>query len=159
MNIEITSFVGRVELVQRKAIITILKRAVRDLRLPGQGELSLVFVSAKEINRLNKLHRKHNCATTNLSFSSLDIVINKPLAKQLSKIKSKDLELHYGEIFLCPSEIVKYAKQSDLSCLHALVYLTLHSFLHLVGYKHTTSKDEKKMNSVMNKILDQKYVI
>lgn len=78
-------------------------------------DLSLVFVSTKKIQSLNKIYRQINKPTDILSF---------PLSKTS------------GEIFLCKSETRKMAKEFDRSYDNFMTFLFIHGCVHLKGYDH-----------------------
>jgi len=93
--------------------------------LGDKYELSLVFITASKISKLNKLYRKIDKPTDILSF---------PLSKNT------------GEIFICPSETKKMAKEFNRSYDNFLSFLFIHGLVHLKGYDHgeEMEKIEKK---------------
>ncbi|MDE2021287.1 MAG: rRNA maturation RNase YbeY [Patescibacteria group bacterium] len=78
-------------------------------------ELHLIFVTPKEIQRLNKIYRDQDRPTDILSF---------PLGENL------------GEIYICPSETRAAAKLFDRSYENFLSFLFIHGCVHLKGYDH-----------------------
>jgi probable rRNA maturation factor len=94
-----------------------IKKAV----LGSKYDLSLVFISAKKIQNLNKTYRKINKPTDILSF---------PLSKTS------------GEMFICLSETKKMAKEFERPYENFLYFLFIHGCVHLKGYDHG-SKMEK----------------
>ena len=99
---------------------TILKKEGR-----GKGYLSLLFVGPKKMRQLNKTYRKRDKATNVLAF---------PGGKEA-----------LGEIVLCPFVIRKDALEYKISSKRAVSWFFVHGLLHLLGYNHKTSSDEKKM--------------
>jgi len=88
---------------------------IKKIILGSKYELSLVFISAKKIQTLNKTYRKINKPTDILSF---------PLSKTS------------GEMFICKSETKKIAPDFDRSYENFLLYLFIHGCVHLKGYDH-----------------------
>ena len=119
----------------KKVVATIVK-------IVGKGlEASLVFVSEKEIQKLNKKYRQKNKATNVLSFSD-------------TKEKNFDQNTKYlGEIFICLSVAQKEAKQYGWSLKHNLARLIVHGALHLLGFDHSNLKNRKKMEGLENIIM------
>jgi probable rRNA maturation factor len=78
-------------------------------------ELSLAFISASEIQKLNIIYRNINKPTDILSF---------PLSKTS------------GEIFICPSETKKMMTEFERTYENFLAFLFIHGLVHLKGYDH-----------------------
>jgi len=78
-------------------------------------ELSVVFVSPKEMQKLNKQYRKKNKSTDVLSF---------PLSK------------NSGEIFFSIPDAKKEAVKFDRSYANFMKFLTIHALAHLAGFDH-----------------------
>ena len=93
--------------------------------LGSNYELSLVFVSPKKIQELNRIYRNINKPTDILSF---------PLSKTS------------GEIFICKSAARKEAVKFDRAYENFLTFLFIHGLVHLKGYDHgdKMEKIEKK---------------
>ena len=131
---------------KRKFIIpqTFLKKWVKaltkELKAAGHKvdgkQLILVFVDAKEMQKLNFAYRKKNKPTDVLSFDP---------------IEEQDL----GELILCPAVLRKQAKDHQLSYEVELGYMVLHGVLHLLGYDHEKSpREAKKMFHLQEMIFD-----
>ncbi len=121
----------------------ILNTGIKELKIKSKNiELSLNLVGEAKIKALNKKYRNKNKVTDVLSF---------PLEE--SRLK-KHAILPLGDIFICLPFAVKEAKRQDISLETELAWLTVHGFLHLLGYDHDKSdKDMKKMFSLEKKIL------
>lgn len=89
-------------------------------------DLSIVFVDAKTIRRLNKQYRGKNKTTDILSFSDL-------------------FDDQLGELVLCPEVIVAQALRQGWSQRHEYGYMLLHGILHLLGYDHEVDAEAKEM--------------
>lgn len=78
-------------------------------------ELSVVFVSPKRIQELNRRYRKKNEPTDILSFA---------------------LSERSGELYVCMSKVVEKAKLFGMTTRGYLGYLFIHGLLHLEGMDH-----------------------
>lgn len=95
-------------------------------------EISISFVTNEEIKSLNKNFRDKDAVTDVLSF---------PIDFEFS-IGDDDLPL--GDIII---SIEKAKEQSELlghSLRREIIYLTIHSMFHLLGYDHL-NEDEKRI--------------
>jgi len=124
----------------------ILVEAIKELKLASRKiEASVNLVGEAKIKELNKKHRNKNKVTDVLSFP-----MTEKLETQNAKFEIRDL----GDIFICLSFAKKQAKSENVSIEKELARLTVHGFLHLLGYDHERSKkDEVEMFRLENKIL------
>ena len=123
----------------------ILNTGIKELKIKDKNiEISLNLVGEVRIKELNKKYRDKNEVTDVLSF---------PLEE--SRLKKHDI-LPLGDIFICLPFAVKESKRQDVGLEKELAWLTIHGFLHLLGYDHEKSaNDKKKMFSLENKILEK----
>lgn len=124
----------------------ILTKAARQLRLKGKRfELSINLVGEDRIRTLNKKYRGKNKATDVLSF---------PLNEEVGTGATAGGIIALGDIFICLPTAKEYALKEDKSLSSQLALLTVHGFLHLLGYDHEKSKkEERKMAKLQNRIL------
>jgi len=124
----------------------VLVEAVKELKLAGKKiEVSVNLVGEAKIKELNKKYRHKNKVTDVLSFP-----MNTTFNFQLSTFNFLDI----GDIFICLSFAKKQAKSENVSIDRKLAQLTVHGFLHLLGYDHERSdEDEIEMFKLENKIL------
>ncbi|MCH8244496.1 rRNA maturation RNase YbeY [Patescibacteria group bacterium] len=103
------------------------KTAERILKREGKAHLdvSVALLGAKRAQELNRIYRGKNYPANVLSFP--------------------EKELGLGEIVLCPFVIRKDALEYKISFKRAVSWMFVHGLLHLLGYDHKTSNDEKKM--------------
>ncbi len=123
----------------------ILDIGIRELKIKEKKvEVSLNLVGDTKIKELNKKYRSKNRVTDVLSF---------PLEE--SGLKKYDI-LPLGDIFICLPFAVKESKRQNISLKKELAQLTVHGFLHLLGYDHEKSADDgKKMFRLESKILNK----
>lgn len=93
----------------------VLEKGMVILKLNKKLELSVNLVGEAKIKNLNKKYRKKDKSTDVLSF---------PLGDG------------NGDIFICLSIAKKEAKRENISIQAKLAQLTVHGFLHLLGYGH-----------------------
>lgn len=103
----------------------------------GQArELTLAFVSKKEMQRLNREFRSKDRPTDVLSFAPTD-------------------EDSLGELVLSLEVIRRQAAEHGLTLNEELGYMVLHGVLHLLGYDHERSKREaQRMFELQDKVFD-----
>lgn len=111
------------------------------------------FVDGGEIQRLNKEFRDVDKVTDVLSFPMYEIKAGQKIEKVLSKLDVLESEIYLGDIVICKDKVFSQAKEFGISKKKELMYLAVHSFLHLLGYDHQTPAQEKKMYSFAEKIL------
>ena len=123
----------------------ILDIGIKTLKVKDKKiEVSLNLVGEAKIKALNKKYRNKNKVTDVLSF---------PL--QEARFKKYDI-LPLGDIFICLPFAVKESERQSIGLKKELAWLTIHGFLHLLGYDHEKSaNDKKKMFSLENKILNK----
>jgi len=123
----------------------ILDTGIKELKIKDKNvELSLNLIGEVRIKELNKKYRDKNEVTDVLSF---------PLEE--SRLKKHDI-LPLGDIFICLPFAVKESGKQNISLEKELAWLTVHGFLHLLGYDHEKSvNNKKKMFSLENKILEK----
>ena len=115
--------------------------------------VGLTFVSKEEIKELNKRHRNVDRVTDVLSFPMLDLKVGEKIANKASQIDCISGDVFLGDIVICKDKIYEQAKEYHHSKKKEMIYLALHSFLHLLGYDHMTKKDEAKMFGLAEEIL------
>jgi probable rRNA maturation factor len=91
------------------------------------GGINYVFVSDKEILRLNKQYLKHNSYTDIITFDYTE-------GKAIS-----------GDIFISVDRVKENAKKFKVKFEDELHRVMIHGVLHLCGYKDKTPKDSKEM--------------
>lgn len=125
-----------------------IKKYLKKLKEKKKVEIALIFVSSKEIRKLNYYWRKKNQITSVLSFKSNFSSV----FKKNNILKTKDL----GEIVFCPSKIEKMAKKEKKKSTEVYSYLLAHSLLHLYGFTHSSSFDSLRMIKMEKFLLENK---
>lgn len=133
------------EALNEKFFKKILETGIKELKIKDKKiEIGLNLVGKAKIKELNKKYRGKNQITDALSFPLEEV-----------RFKKYDI-LPLGDIFICLPFAVKEAERQKISLKKELAWLTIHGFLHLLGYNHEKSvNDKKKMFRLENKILNK----
>ncbi len=108
--------------------------------------LSVNFINSHEMVELNKRYRELEETT--------DIISLGYLSRPLESNHEEKIEF-LGEIFIDYDYLVKDHISSLYKnfSIHAyLKFIFVHGFLHLLGYDHQNTEDEKQMNKIQDKI-------
>ncbi len=114
-----------------------------DIEKEKNLEFNLIFVDNKTIRELNKNYRHKDENTDVISFALEDY-------KDLN-YKNKRL---LGDIYISVDKAKEQQQAHNHSLLRELAFLSIHGFLHLLGYNHDDKEGENKMFSKQEMILD-----
>lgn len=92
--------------------------AVLDAESPGEATLSITFLGADEMRRLNHQSLGHDRVTDVIAFR-----LEHPSGLA-------------GDIYVCPSEALKNASAEAVPVRQELVRLVVHGVLHVLGHEH-----------------------
>jgi probable rRNA maturation factor len=123
----------------------IAAKACANAKLNRDIGLSINLVGNARIRELNREHRGKDKATDVLSFPLQETV-------RTSKNKGEQGILELGDIFICMPVAEAEATAEKVSLNDKLAFLTVHGFLHLLGYDHERSSGEA---SAMFKLQDR----
>ncbi len=115
--------------VPTKAFERLLGELSRRYRLPDP-EVSLAFVGEQAIQTLNRKFMKKDRPTDVLSF---------PLGE-----KAPDGRFYLGDIMIAVPVAARQAREKGHSLDRELRLLTIHGFLHLLGYDHFAGIEEEE---------------
>lgn len=113
------------------------------------AEVSVSFVTNKEIRRLNKAYRNKDAETDVLSF---------PLTNEdgTQEVNAETGFVLLGDVVISLETAVKQAEMYGHSLEREVGFLTVHSILHLLGYDHETSPlDERIMREKEENVLEK----
>ncbi len=106
-------------------------------------EFSVIIVDNKRIHEINKEYRGIDRPTDVISFALED---------------SEGIELEnyriLGDIYISIDKVKEQAKEYGHSEKRELAFLTVHGFLHLLGYDHMEKEEEKIMFGKQEEILN-----
>ena len=119
-----------------RAVETVLKAEKKE----GNFEVSVSFVTNEEIKKLNKEYRNVNSETDVLSF---------PMDDEF------DGRIILGDIVLLTQRIIEQADDFEHTLEREMIYLTVHSMLHLLGYDHMDAMEKNKMRTREKEIMKE----
>jgi len=120
----------------------LVERGLVYAEAPKKAEISISFVSRDEIQQLNLQYREIDTSTDVLSF---------PFYEPGEWDDTKPIAL--GDIIICLEIAEEQARTYGHSLKRELGFLTVHGLLHLLGYDHIDSEDEKVMRQAQRDIL------
>jgi probable rRNA maturation factor len=104
----------------------------------GELEIELFFISDEEIKGINHQYRGKDKTTDVISISLFE-----DFRKQW--IDNKLPLIHLGDVFISIDTAKRQAKESSLSFSQEIVELLIHGVLHLMGFDHEASDQEKEL--------------
>ena len=119
----------------------VLTFCYESLSLRESFELSVRLTDDKEIMNLNKMYRNKNSPTNVLSFCSQKY--------NYDKIGFQVL----GDLVISRDTAIKELEGTKKTLEQHISHLTVHGFLHLLGYIHEDDKEAKTMEDLETEIL------
>ena len=132
------------EIKDLKIIKPLLEYARKTEKLDNvELEFSIIIVNNKRIHEINKEYRNIDRETDVITFALEDY----------EDVKFDNYR-PLGDIYISIDKVKEQAKNYGHSELRELAFLTVHGFLHLLGYDHMNKKDEEVMFKKQELILD-----
>jgi probable rRNA maturation factor len=159
--------------IEKSACIAIAKElGIEDANLLPL-ELGITVVDKDEIKSINAEYRGIDKVTDVLSFPQFESA--EDLAEALSDIEdcedcetsedsedsedAEDCEPEYtimlGDVVLCYDKACEQAIEYETGTERELVYLTVHSILHLLGYDHMEEEEKRIMRAREEEIMNE----
>jgi len=104
------------------------------------GEVSILLTDDSAVRVLNRDWRGIDKPTNVLSF---------PAPENMSKSAAGIL----GDIVIAYETLMRECADEDRDFLHHLAHLTVHGYLHLVGYDHQNDAEASEMEALESKIM------
>ncbi len=117
----------------------------------GDIDVSLSIVDENQIRELNRDYRQTDKVTDVLSFPQFETK-NELLDFQKN---NKGMPLELGDVVICYHVAQKQATEYGHSEERELVYLFVHSILHLLGYDHMEEDDKSQMRAREKEIMKE----
>ncbi|MFA6711640.1 MAG: rRNA maturation RNase YbeY [Candidatus Caldatribacteriota bacterium] len=111
------------------------------------SEVSLLLTDDEEMQSLNKKYRNIDTPTDVLAFSQIEKVNN-------TAVLCDKEEFLLGDIVISVETAQRQAVELGHSLLYELMLLSVHGFLHLLGFDHDYEKKNDKMKSLEKEIID-----
>ena len=104
------------------------------------GEVAILLTDDSSIRALNRQWRGIDAPTNVLSF---------PAAVTQTSVAAK----FFGDIVLSYETLARECADEDRIFLHHLAHLTVHGFLHLIGYDHQVDSEADEMEALESRIM------
>ncbi|MGN1358359.1 MAG: rRNA maturation RNase YbeY [Bacilli bacterium] len=130
------------EVVEQEKLNNYIKYVVNELELE-KCEFNIIIIDNERIREINREYRKIDKETDVISFALEDNM----------DISYDDFRL-LGDIYISIDRCYEQAMEYGHSREREICFLATHGILHLLGYDHMESEDEKEMFSLQNKLLD-----
>ena len=124
---------------QTEENVTKVKTLIRKIfkTIENDKNMQIIFVSKEEIQSINKTYRQKDKVTDVISFPN------------------DEMEDSVGDIFIC----LDRAREQAIDYMHSFErevgFLSVHGYLHLIGYDHHTPEEEKEMFTLQEEILNK----
>lgn len=141
----------------------LISHAIDSLNVENKNfEVNVKFVNPFKMRIINYKFRKVNKVTDVLSFPNLSLEAVKPedlntvLTVENFKhdILPETNNIYLGDIIICLRKVKKQAVIYNNSFERELGYLTVHGFLHLLGFDHKSKEDKVVMRKYEELILE-----
>ncbi len=121
---------------------------------PVDVDAEITLVDEEEIRELNRENRGIDKVTDVLSFQNLENVAF-PFVKSdyPDDVNPEDGSIIIGEIFICEKRAEEQAAEYGHAIQREIAFLTCHGTLHLLGFDHATTEEEKEMTALTEEIL------
>lgn len=129
---------------EQDEISRLLNFAYEKLESDSNAEISVSFVDNETIREINHQYRDKNEVTDVISFAMEDDEFN---------LIHEDAPRALGDIIISTGRAREQAEDYGHSYRRELLFLSLHGFLHLLGYDHMEEAEEKEMNRVQDEVL------
>lgn len=130
-------------------IESLLHFAAKQESIEDGSELSVIFVTNDRIQEINREYRDKDKATDVISFAMEE------LGEGEIPLSGVDMPRILGDIIISLAKAKEQAEDYGHSFIRELGFLSVHGFLHLLGYDHEIEEDEQKMFGRQKDILDE----
>ena len=130
-------------------IESLLHFAAKQESIEDGSELSVTFVTNDRIQEINREYRDKDKATDVISFAMEE------LGEGEIPLSGVDMPRILGDIIISLAKAKEQAEDYGHSFIRELGFLSVHGFLHLLGYDHEIEEDEQKMFGRQKDILDE----
>ena len=134
---------------QQKEIEKLLQFAAEKEGINSDAELSVTFVNNEEIQEINRTYRMKDQPTDVISFAMEE------MGEGEIAITGEDLPTILGDIIISIPRTIEQANEYNHSFMRELGFLSIHGFLHLLGYDHVEKEDEQIMFAKQKELLDE----
>ena len=147
LTVDLLDETGQVPEQELKFVRDVLTRSAQAEKT-GEAEVSVTFVTNREIREINREYRGKDAATDVISFALEEAWEDEVVITGGSGARV------LGDIIISVERAKEQAEEYGHSYERELGFLAVHGFLHLLGYDHSTEEDEKEMFGRQEVILD-----
>lgn len=147
MQIDLTDQTNTLTIEQRDLIQELVIFAGKREQINPNAELSITIVHNKDIQVLNAQYRNKDEATDVLSFQ-----LDNPYRRTEEVM---EMPIMIGDIIISIDKAIEQAKRYNHSFDREIAFLTVHGFLHLLGYTHDNKEEEQVMFQKQESILEE----
>ena len=134
---------------QTREIENLLQFAAVKEVVEEDTEISITFVENARIQEISREYRNKDKATDVISFAMEE------MGEGEIPLIGEGLPRMLGDIIISIPKAVEQAEEYGHSFMRELGFLSVHGFLHLLGYDHETTEEEKIMFTRQKEILDE----
>ena len=134
----------------KKDIEKIFEVALDETGIPSNILVNITLISGEEIRQMNKTYRDVDRVTDVLSFPMIDNIND--IEKEYDFAFG---ECNIGDIYINLERAKEQANEYGHSLKREFCFLSLHGFLHLLGYDHMEKEDERIMFYIADKVLER----
>ena len=117
----------------------------------ADAEVGVTIVGDEEILELNREYREKDKVTDVLSFPQFEDAA--ALAADMARDKEGESTL-IGDVVICYDQALRQAEEYGTGKTREILYLFVHSLMHLFGYDHENEEDRALMRSSEERVLD-----
>jgi probable rRNA maturation factor len=134
--------------VDAHALERIAHRALELEGVAQPAELSIVLAGDETVRALNREYRATDAPTDVLSFAQTE---GEAFARP------EDASRHLGDVVISLDTARRQATEYALSLQDEVAHLLVHGILHLLGYDHDASEDERIMRQHEDAVLGEAH--
>ncbi len=137
-------------LMERAADIALMTefKELENIELENEPELGVTVVDDSEILELNREYREKDSVTDVLSFPQFEG--HDDLLEDLLDDESETL---IGDVVICYEQAGRQAEEYGTGLTREMLYLFVHSVMHLFGYDHMDEEDKAVMRAREEEVL------
>ena len=121
---------------------------LENTELENEPELGVTVVDDSEILELNREYREKDSVTDVLSFPQFD-----GHDDLLEDLLDDEAETLIGDVVICYEQAERQAKEYGTGLTREMLYLFVHSVMHLFGYDHMDEEEKAVMRTREEEVL------
>ena len=141
----------KLDLPYEELINKVVAQSVETENCPYEVCVNVLLTDNESIHQLNRDYRGVDRVTDVLSF---------PLIEDLNDLQAADEEeetepVALGDVVICLPRAEEQAREYGHSREREIVYLYVHSVLHLLGYDHMEEEDKQEMRAREEEVMQE----